>query len=135
MVKLVWEREFAYLNIIQGNFFHYNNKTIFKPQEKNSKGKIHEDWGFFSNDTVDQKIKPKVFYSEGYVSEFVLEKFSSKDNEFVLTSIDNENLPPGFRARLTTKLLSEKKFSEKFELASPGKDYGMCITNLWSKIV
>jgi hypothetical protein len=60
----------------------------------------------------------------------VLEKFSPKDNEFVLTSIDNENLPPGFRARLTNKLLSEKKFSEKFELANPGKDYGMCITNL-----
>jgi len=33
-----------YLNIIQGNFFHYNNKTIFKPQEKNPKGEIREDW-------------------------------------------------------------------------------------------
>ena len=46
---------------------------------------------------------------------------------------ENENLPPGFRAKLKLKLESETELYEKCEFASPGKDYGMCIINHWQK--
>ena len=31
-------------------------KATFEPQEKNPKGEVHEDWGFFSYDRSKKKI-------------------------------------------------------------------------------
>jgi len=122
-----------YSKILQGNYLFCTNKAIFEPQDQNPKGEVHEDWGFFNYNSLEDTIKLRVFYSEGYVSLYALEKFSLKDNEFVFVTIDNDNLPKGFRARLTTCFLSNESFSEKFELASPKEDFDMCITNIWHK--
>jgi hypothetical protein len=40
----------------------------------------------------------------------------------VFLSESIENIPPGWRARETYRILSENEFVETFELATPGKE-------------
>ncbi len=46
-----------------------------------------------------------------------------------MSSEDIENIPPGWRARTTTKILSHDKFRETFDLAGPEDDWSCIITN------
>lgn len=41
----------------------------------------------------------------------------------VFTSESIENIPAGFRARETYKILGPDEFTEVFEIAEPGKDF------------
>jgi hypothetical protein len=45
------------------------------------------------------------------------------DNKIVFTSESIENIPAGFRARETYKILGPDEFKEVFEIAEPGKDF------------
>jgi hypothetical protein len=109
------------------------NHAEFPPQEQNPEGEIHEDIGYYSFDKFTEKGRLRVFYSEGYVSIYDLIHFNAEENTIVFEATAHENLPKGFRAKITLKLYSTTEFEEKFELASPGKDYGMCIVNHWQK--
>jgi hypothetical protein len=49
---------------------------------------------------------------------------SSADGKtIVLTSESIENIPAGFRARETYKILGPDEFMEIFEIAEPGKNF------------
>ena len=62
-------------------------------------------------------------HSEGRVNEYTLESMSAdgKSLEFLTTKI--ENLPPGFRAKKVSRILSAEEIEETFWLAPPGKDF------------
>ncbi|MFW9854336.1 MAG: hypothetical protein ACFFFG_04720 [Candidatus Thorarchaeota archaeon] len=119
--------------IIQGRFFQGKNKVVFEPQEKNPEGEVHEDWEFYSYDSNKKIGKLRVFYSEGYFTDYTLKGLSVTNKELVFLTQENENLPDGFRARITLKLLSDNHLNDKLELANPGKDFGVCIENNWYK--
>ena len=40
-----------------------------------------------------------------------------------------ENIEPGWRARETYHILSDDEFEETFELAAPGGDFKVCVSN------
>ncbi len=46
----------TYEYILKDNFLQVKNKSVFKPQEKNPKGEVHEDMGFFSFDKSRKKL-------------------------------------------------------------------------------
>jgi hypothetical protein len=48
---------------------------------------------------------------------------SDDGKTIVFTSESIENIPAGWRARETYKIVSEDEFTETFELAGPGKEF------------
>jgi len=93
------------------------------PQPKNPKGEAHEEWGFMSFDKARKTFVLRQFHVEGFVNEFVLSSSSADAKTMVFTTESIENIPAGFRARETYKILGADEFTEVFEIAEPGKDF------------
>jgi hypothetical protein len=109
--------------ILRGTFLHVRNKAVFDPQDKNPKGETHEDWGVFSYDKSRKTFVFRQFHVEGFVNQYVLEKSSADGKTFVFVTEEIENIPAGFKARLTYKILDADTFEQTFDLAAPGKDF------------
>ncbi len=61
------------------------------------------------------------FHIEGFVNQYVAGSAHDGQLRFISESI--ENIPPGFRARETYRVLRRDEFIERFEIAEPGKDF------------
>lgn len=115
------EREYAF--ILKNRFIHVTNKSVYPPQEKNPKGETHEDVGFLSYDRAAKKLMLRQFHVEGFVNQFSLDSVSEDGRTIVFTTTAIENIPAGYRARETYRLISDDEFVETFELAEPGKEF------------
>lgn len=109
--------------ILRGTFLHVRNKAVFDPQDTNPRGEVHEDWGIFSYDKARRAFILRQFHVEGFVNRYVLENAPADGKAFVFVSEAIENIPPGFRARLTYKPLDADSFEQTFDLAAPGQDF------------
>jgi hypothetical protein len=68
---------------------------------------------------------------EGFVNQFVT---TSNDGKMIVfTSESIENIPAGWRARETYKLITADEFIERFELAGPGKDFEVYTENRYRR--
>ena len=57
------------------------------------------------------------------MNQYVTTSISPDGKEIVFTSEGIENIPAGWRARETYKIIGPDEFTETFELAGPGKDF------------
>lgn len=57
------ERDYKF--VLGGKFLRASNKTVYPPQEKNPKGEVHEDFGYFSYDRKRKKLLLRQFHVEG----------------------------------------------------------------------
>jgi hypothetical protein len=121
------ETEFKF--VLGDNFLQMTNKAVFEPQEKNPEGEVHEDLGLISYDSGREKFVLRQFHVEGYVNQYVLENLSSDGRSLVFVTESIENIPSGWRARLTYRIESEDELSSIFELAAPEKDFWICSEN------
>jgi len=121
------ERDYKLL--LNGKFLQVRNKSVFEPQEKNPKGEIHEDIGFFSYDSGREKFVLRQFHVEGFVNQYILDSIAEDGETLVFVTESIENIPRGWRARETYKILNNDEFTEVFELAAPGKDFEICAKN------
>ena len=64
--------------IMKGRYLHMRTKATFEPQEKNPKGEVHQDWGFFSYDRSRKKNVFRQFHVEGFITQYVLEDTSEE---------------------------------------------------------
>ena len=110
-------REFS--RALSSRFIRIHNRNEYPPQEKNPKGEIHEDEGFFSYDRTRKRLVLRQFHSEGFVNQYVQEAGETP----VFTSESIENIPAGWRARETYVVNGPDEFEEIFELAEPGKPF------------
>ena len=115
------EREYKF--VLGGKFLNVRHRSVYQPQEKNPKGETHEDWGFFSYDRTRKLYVLRQFHIEGFVTQYRSETIAPDGKTLVFTSESLENLPAGFRARETYRILNNDEFVEVFELASPGKEF------------
>jgi hypothetical protein len=115
----VREYQFA----LNGKFLQVRNKSTYAPQEKNPKGEVHEDWGMFSYDRARKKFVLRQFHVEGFVNQYAAETLAADGKTLSFVSEGLENIPAGFRARETYRILSADEFTETFELAEPGKAF------------
>jgi hypothetical protein len=125
--------ERSYEFILQGQFLHVKNKATFEPQEKNPEGEVHEDWGVFSYDGGRKMFVFRQFHVEGFVNQYALDSASSDGKTLVFVTEGIENIPDGWRAKLTFIVENDDSFIEQFQLAPPGKDFGTCIENRWKR--
>lgn len=125
------EREYKF--VLQGKFLEAKNKSVYEPQEDNPKGEVHEDWGLFSYDHNRKKIVLRQFHVEGFVNQYVLDSLSADGKTLVFVTKSIENIPSGWRARETYKILNDNEFIEIFELAAPEQDFEVYIENQFKR--
>jgi hypothetical protein len=121
------EKNFRF--IMNGQYLHLKTKAVFEPQEKNLKGEVHEDWGFFSYDRSRKRFVFRQFHIEGFINQYVLGSISDDGKTLIFDAEEFENVPPGWKARITYKILDEDTLEESFDLATPGKDLQCYILN------
>lgn len=110
---------------LEGRFLTQRDKSVYQPADPAAKPLVHEDFGVFSYDSNLKKIVWRQFHNEGMVNEYTLESVSAdgKSLEFATTRI--ENLPAGFRAKKTYRVVSSDEIAETFWLAPPGQDFAL----------
>ena len=114
--------ERSYERALGSRFIRIRNRTTYPPQDKNPKGEIHEDEGFFSFDRARKRIVFRQFHVEGFVTTYVHDP-EAKPGALSFTSEAIENIPAGWRARETYILHGADDLEEIFELAEPGKEF------------
>ncbi len=115
--------------IMNREYIQSTTRAVFKPQEKNPKGEIHEDLGFFSYDHFRKKFVFRQFHIEGFINQYVLESISADGKMLVFDSEGFENAPPGWKTRIIYRILDEDTLEESFDIATPGKDLQCYILN------
>lgn len=113
------EREYRF--VLDGAYIEVRNKSIYAAAPKNPKGEVHDDWGMISFDKNRKKLVLRQFHVERFVNQFVQESVDGGAVRFTSEAI--ENIPPGYRARETYRLIDVDSFTERFEIAAPGKDF------------
>ena len=119
------ETEFGF--ILNKNYLQVRGKAVFDPQEANPTGEVHEDLGFISYDNRRKKFVFRQFHVEGFVNQYVLDSLSSDGKTFVFVSESIENISPGWRARVTYKIIDDDEIQVLFDLAAPDNEFG-CFT-------
>ena len=115
--------ERSYALILNDMFIQVRNKSVYPPQQQNPTGEIHEDWGFISYDKQRSTYVYRQFHREGFVNQYILEPVSEDSRIYVFSSEAIENIPAGWRAKETYRVISPDEFTETFELAAPGKEF------------
>jgi hypothetical protein len=119
--KSTVEREYSF--ILNSKYIKSVSKSVYEPQEKNPKGEIHEETGMISFDTKRKKFVFRQFHIEGFVNQYTSESISDDGKTIVFVTESIENIPEGWRARETYKILNDNEFQETFELSEPGKEF------------
>lgn len=115
--------ERSYQFIMNGKFIEVRNKSTFEPSASNAKGEVHEDLGYISYDRSLKKFRLRQFHIEGFVNQYLLDSISPDQKTIVFVTESIENIPAGWKAKETYRILSDKELEETFELAEPGKEY------------
>lgn len=126
------EREYEL--VLNEQFIQIRNRSVYKPQEQNPEGEIHEEIGYFSYDRNRQKFVLREFHVEGFVNQYVLEDRVPDENVLVLTTEAIENIAPGWQARTTYEILGKNEFRETFDLAGPEMEWRCFITNEFKRV-
>ncbi len=113
----------SYAFVLNNRYIEVRNQSTYPPQAKNPKGEVHHDWGMISFDRGVKKLVLRQFNIEGFVNHYVLDSVSADGRTVVFVTAAIENIPPGWRGRETYTRVNDDEFTEKFELAEPGKDF------------
>lgn len=115
------EREYRWT--LKNRFVEVRNQSTYAPQPKNLKGEVHEDHGMISWDKRRHRFVLRQFHVEGFVNQYVADSLATGADSIVFTSEAIENIPPGFRARETYRILGPDEFIERFEMAEPNSAF------------
>jgi len=102
------------------------------PAKGGKPANVHQDLTIFSYDVMNQTLRMRQFHNEGFVHTCELQ--SSGLGHWVFEGKDVENLPPGFRPRLTIDLHSDGTLNEVFSLAQPGKDFSEYVRTIVKRL-
>lgn len=117
--------ERTYQWIYNGTFIEIHNKSTYPPSAANPKGEVHEDLGYFSYDKSRKTFVLRQFHIEGFVNQYVLDSISSDKKMMTFKTEAIENIPKGWQAKERYRILNENAIEETFELAEPGKSFGV----------
>ena len=113
--KGITSREYRFE--MNGKFLSERNKVVWE------KAALHEDFSYLSYDTRLKKIVWRQFHSEGFVHEYTLDSVSADGKSLEFSSVRIENIPSGFQAKESYRMLSADEIESTFWLAEPGKDF------------
>ena len=117
------ERDYSFT--LNDRFLEVRNKSTYVPQEKNPRGEVHEDRGFMSWDRSRRRFVFRQFHVEGFVNQYVADSVAASADSIVFRSEAIENIPDGYRARETYRILGPDEFLERFEMAKPSGEFAV----------
>ncbi len=123
----------SYQMIVENNYLHVINSAYFESDTINSTASVHEDWGIMSYDVARDDLRLHEFVSEGFVLHYLLDDDISTDKIYIFHTESIENIPSGWKARLTIQITGENTFEELFEVAAPHKEYSLYVKSVWEK--
>ena len=126
------ETEFAWT--LDKHFIQGRGRSVYPRQEKNPDGEIHDYISIYSYDTHSGTIVMRELDNEGFAITYYLDKSSSKGNEWVFVAGQLENVPVGWKARLTLIFKAENEYHERFELDTNGKGYREYLTTQYLRV-
>lgn len=115
------EREYRF--ILGGKFLKAENKSTYEPQKENPKGEVHENLDLFSYDKARKKFVLRQFHAEGFVNQYLQDSLAPDGKSISFITENIENIPSGWRAKESYRILSDSEFVETFSLAAPGKEF------------
>lgn len=65
------------------------------------------------------------FHVEGFVNQYVADTVATSPDSIVFRSEAIENIPSGYRARETYRILGPDEFVERFEMAEPNGEFAI----------
>jgi hypothetical protein len=125
------QREYQF--VLKENFLQVTNRSIYEPQEQNPKGEVHQDLGFISHDGIRDAFVWRQFHVEGFVNQYILDSLATDGKTFIFLTESIENIPPGWRGRVTCHILNDDEFDEIFDLAAPEKEFEVYIENHFTR--
>ena len=126
------EREYRY--ILGGKYLYVVNRAEFEPLEGGSKGEVHENIDYYSYDRIRGKVVLRQFHIEGFVNRYIIDSLSTDKQTLIFETEHMENMPDGWKARITIKILTDDEFLEYFDLAAPDKEFGCYIENRFKRM-
>jgi hypothetical protein len=114
-------KEFQF--VLGGKYLRMTTKANFKPQEKNPKGEVHEDFGYISFDRSRKKFVFRQFHIEGFINQYVLESISDDGKTVRWVSEKMENAPPSWRVELIYTIKNDDTLEESFNLGMPDRAF------------
>lgn len=126
--------ERSYQFILNKKFIEVKNKATYQPTGKNPKGEVHEDIGYISYDKYKKTFILRQFHNEGFVNQYQADSISGDGKTIVFLSEAIENIPAGWRARETYRIVSENEFTETFELAAPNGNFEVYTATTFKRI-
>jgi hypothetical protein len=114
----------TYELILNDRFIQETNTSTYPPQDKNTPGEVHRHMSVISYDAGRKRFVLRQFHTEGFVNTYVQEP-GTDPKTIVFVSEAIENIPAGWRARETYTILTENEFTERFDLAEPGRDFAL----------
>ena len=118
-----YERNYQF--ILNKRFIEIRNKSTYPPTTHHPNGELHEDIGYFSYDNGRKTFMLRQFHVEGFVNQFKLDSVSPDKKTLVFITESIKNIPAGFRAKETYRILSDGEIEETFEIAEPGKEFSV----------
>jgi hypothetical protein len=112
-----------YRLVLGDRFVEVRNTSTYAPQERNPKGEVHEDRGLISWDRARKRFMMRQFHVESFVIHYVADSLAASADSVVFTSQSIENIPAGYRARETYRILGPDELVERFEMADPGGEF------------
>lgn len=119
---------------LDGHFIHGRGRSVYPRQERNPDGEIHDFISFYSYDTNRGTIVLRELDNEGFASTYYLDESSSTDNELVFVAEYMENVPAGWKARLTLIFRADTEYHERFELDTDGAGYKEYLTTRYLRV-
>ncbi|MBI4931191.1 MAG: hypothetical protein HY841_10545 [Bacteroidetes bacterium] len=117
--------------ILNNAHLQVSNKANNLSQDKKTMVCYHQDIGVFSYDKSRKKIIYREFTSEKFFSQYVCDSISPDKKTFIFHSESFENVPAGYKGRITITILEENIFIEHFELAEAGKSFQTYVKGMW----
>lgn len=115
--------ERSYKFILNKRFIEIRNKSTYEPTTQHPDGELHEDIGYFSYDNGRKTFMLRQFHVEGFVIRFRIDSISPDKKTIVFISESIENIPSGYRAKETYRIISDNEIEETFEIAEPNKEF------------
>jgi hypothetical protein len=113
----------SYEFILDGRYLHERNTSSYPPRAAGKAGEVHQHWSFLSYDRGRRALVLRQFHQEGFVNQYVMAPRGEPAADVVFESESFENLPAGWKARESYRVLAPDAFEETFELAGPGKPF------------
>jgi len=126
------ERKYEF--VLNHRFLFVQNKSVYEPQEKNPEGEVHEDWGLISYDRARETYVFRQFHTEGFVSQYLFDQIAEDGQSISFVTEEIENLPCGWQAKETYRIVGPDEFMEVFALAAPGKGFKVYAENHFQRV-